>query len=108
MPRLIVLYPPPSDAQDFEKQFREEHEPLVRAQLPSARGLAGTRVGAVGDESAPYHWMAELRFDSMRDLTNALSSDGGLRASAHARQISTGGAPVMFVLDDEPLNQPSA
>jgi uncharacterized protein (TIGR02118 family) len=108
VPRLIVLYPIPSDAQDFEKAFREEHEPLVRAQLTSARRLTASNVASLGEESAPFHWMAELHFDTMEDLSKALASDGGLRAGAHARQISTGGAPIMFAVDDDASPQPSA
>ena len=111
MPRLIVLYPTPSDAQEFERQFREEHQPLVRAQLSTARRVTAGTVAPVGGEAAPYYWMAELHFGSMDELQHAVSSDGGLRAGAHARQISTGGAPMMFVVDDEssgPPDQPAA
>ena len=100
MPRLIVLYPTPSDVQDFEKLFREEHEPLVRAQLSSARRLSACQISGLGEDSAPYHWMAELHFDTMEALTRAIASDGGLRAGAHARQISSGGPPLMFAVDD--------
>ncbi len=110
VPRLIVLYPTPSDAQDFEKMYREEHAPLVHAQLGGAVRLTASRVAGIGSDSAPYHWMAELHFGSMDDLAAAIASDGGLRTGAHARQISTGGPPLMFIVDDEhsAAGQPSA
>jgi uncharacterized protein (TIGR02118 family) len=110
VPRLIVLYPTPSDAQDFEKMYHEEHEPLVRAQLGAARKLTGAQIEPMGDQATPYHWMAEFHFDTMEELKQAIASDGGLRTGAHARQISTGGPPLMFVVTDamEPVNQPSA
>ena len=101
MPRLIVLYPTPSDAQDFEKTYREEHEPLVRAQLGGITRLATTRIAGIGSDSAPYHSMAELHFDTMDALRKALTSDGGLRTGSHARQISSGGPPLMFVVEDD-------
>jgi len=110
VPRLIVLYPTPSDAQDFEKMFREEHQPLVRAQLSGARKMTASAVAPLGDQSAPYHWMTELHFDTMDELNRAIASDGGLRTGAHARQISSGGPPLMFVVDDDAAGdaQPAA
>jgi hypothetical protein len=45
--------------------------------------------------------MTELQFTSMEQLTQAIASDGGLRAIAHARQISSGGPPIMFAVEDD-------
>jgi uncharacterized protein (TIGR02118 family) len=98
MPRLVVLYPPPVDAATFEKTYLEEHVPLVHAQMPAVTRLEVCRV--VGGERGPYYWMAQLHFDSMASLATTTSSDGAQRAAGHAQQISTGGAPVMFVVDD--------
>lgn len=100
VPRLVVLYPVPSDVPAFEKAFREEHEPLIRAQLAGVRSVTASKVSSTGDQPVAYHWMAELGFDSMDALTRAMRSDGGLRTGAHARQISSGGAPVIFAVDD--------
>ena len=96
MPKLVVLYPPPTDAAEFEKAYVEEHTPLVYAQLPGLKRLDAARVLGEG----PYFWMAELHFDSIEALKAASSSDGGVRLAGHARQISTGGSPVMFVVGD--------
>ena len=100
MPRLVVLYPPPTDVAAFERAYVEEHAPLVWAQLAGVRRLDAARVvrGERGD--APYHWVAELHFDSMAALTEAAASDGGQRLAGHARQISTGGAPVILIVED--------
>jgi uncharacterized protein (TIGR02118 family) len=110
VPRLIILFPTPSDAQDFEKTFREEHEPLVRAQLGANRRMTAGTVVPLGTDSTPYHWMAELHFDTIQELNEAVASDGGLRTGAHARRISTGGPPLMLVLNDVPaaVSQPTA
>lgn len=100
MPKLVVLYPPPTDVVAFERAYAEEHTPLVRAQLAGVRRLDAGRVvrGELG--IPPYHWMAELHFDSLEALTAATSSAGGQRLAGHARQISTGGAPLMLVVED--------
>lgn len=98
MPRLVVLYPQPADAAAFERSFAEEHVPLVRAQLNGVRRLHAARVHG----SPGFHWMAEMHFDTMDELRRASQSDGGLRAQGHARQISTGGDPLILVVDDAP------
>lgn len=99
MPKLIVLYPAPKDPADFAKAFREEHAPLVKAQLPTVRAFEAGPVTPAPGTSTPFHWIAELSFDSLDALKNAVGSPGGLRAAGHARQISTGGEPTMLILD---------
>ena len=96
MPKVVVLYPRPVDPASFDSAYREEHVPLVRAQMPEARLVASRVIG----RDAPYHLMAELHFESMEALKRTLASAGGERAAGHARQLSTGGAPVTFVVDD--------
>lgn len=98
MPKLVVLYPPPVDAAAFEKVWWEEHAPLVQAQLTGLRRLEAARVKHSGN--GPFHWMAELHFDTMAALEDGTQSPGGQRAAGHALQISTGGAPTMLVVDD--------
>jgi uncharacterized protein (TIGR02118 family) len=98
--RLIVLYPTPHDVQEFEKAFREEHEPLVRAQLASVRQFSAAALASPGGAAAPSHWIVEMHFDSRADLDRALASDGWLRTAAHSRQISSGGDPVMLIVDE--------
>ena len=34
MPKLIVLYPPPTDAEVFERRYRLEHGPMVMEKVP--------------------------------------------------------------------------
>jgi uncharacterized protein (TIGR02118 family) len=100
MPKLVVLYPPPTDVAAFERAYAEEHAPLVHAQLPSVRRLDAARVVPASRGETKFHWVAELHFDSMAALSEATSSAGGQRLAGHARQISTGGAPLMLVVED--------
>lgn len=98
MPKLVVLYPPPTDSSAFESIYREEHIPLVHAQMPGLRRLEAARV--VNARTGPFHWVAELHFETMAALQDAMQSAGGQRTAGHALQISTGGAPTILVVDD--------
>jgi uncharacterized protein (TIGR02118 family) len=100
MPKLVVLYPQPVDAVAFENIYMEEHVPLIRAQMPAVTRLDVARVKALDMSQGQHYWMAQLHFDSVETLQRCLASDGAQRAAGHAQQISTGGAPTMFVLDD--------
>jgi uncharacterized protein (TIGR02118 family) len=99
MPKLVVLYPPPVNAAEFEKTYLEEHVPLVRAQMPAVTRLELGRVHGAGS-AKPFHWMAQLHFDTMDALKATTASDGAQRAAGHAQQLSTGGAPVMFIVEE--------
>ena len=101
MPKLIVLYPPPTDPATFERRYQSEHGPMVREKIPGltkfiAARVLGTRAGA-----APYHRVAELYFDSMESLQAATASPGGQATVAHAMEISTGGPPVVLIAEDD-------
>lgn len=100
MPKLVVLYPTPSDVATFERAYMEEHLPLVRAQMLGVQRIDVGRVVPIGSGAAPFHWMAELHFESMETLQHGAGSPGGQRAAGHAQQISTGGAPTILVVDD--------
>ena len=100
MPRLVVLYPPPLDVDEFERLFAQEHVPLVHAQMAGMKRLDAARVVRGPRGEGPYHWMAELHFDTIDELHEGITSPGGQRAAGHAMQISTGGPPTMLVVDD--------
>ena len=50
-------------------------------------------MGAGPEAAVALQGPLELRHGVEVELKRALQSDGGLRAGAHARQISSGGAP---------------
>ncbi|HKE83395.1 MAG TPA: EthD family reductase [Vicinamibacterales bacterium] len=100
MPKLIVLYLPPSDVATFERRYQSEHAPMVMAKIPGLKKFVAARVvGPPG--KAPYQRVAELYFDSMESLQKALESPGGQTTVAHALEISTGGAPVVLIAEDD-------
>ena len=45
MPKVVVLYPLPTDVASFDSAYRDEHVPLVRAQMPEARLVASRVLG---------------------------------------------------------------
>src|SRR5437762_864023 len=104
MPKLIVLYPPPADPTAFERRYRLEHAPMVMEKVPGLKKFVAAQVVGSPAGAAPYARVAELHFDSDESLQSALASAGGQATVAHAMEISTGGASVVLVAeDDKPL-----
>jgi len=101
MPKLIVLYPPPVDVATFERRYIEEHAPMVHAKIPGLQKFVAARVVGTPAGPAPYQRVAELYFESTAALEAAMASAGGQEAVAHAVEISTGGAPVVLIAEDD-------
>ena len=101
MPKLIVLYPPPSDVATFERRYQSEHVPMVMTKIPGLKKFVAARVVGSPAGKAPYQRVAELYFDSMESLQAAVASPGGQTTVAHAMEISTGGAPTVLIAEDD-------
>jgi uncharacterized protein (TIGR02118 family) len=101
MPKLIVLYPPPTDVTTFERRYRAEHAPMVMQKIPGLRKFVAAQVLGAPAGAPAYQRVAELYFDSVESLQAAMGSAGGLEAVAHAIEISTGGAPVVMIAEDD-------
>lgn len=100
MPTLLVLYPTPSDAATFDRRYNDEHAPMVAQHLSTARFRALRVVGSPAGAPA-FHRVAELTFDSNEAMQQALGTPGGQATAAHAVEISTGGAPVFLVCEED-------
>ena len=98
MARLIALFNPPDDPAAFDAHYRDVHTEIVR-RYPNLRGLSLTRPDGVGGRSAPFHLMAEMRFDSRDDLDVALASDAGRESGRDLRNFATAGVSL-FIADD--------
>ena len=101
MPKLIVLYPPPVDPAEFERRYHSEHAPMVTDTIPGLKKFVAARVLGAPAGEAPYQRVAELYFDSTESLQAAMASPEGQAAVAHAGEISTGGAPVVLIAEDD-------
>jgi uncharacterized protein (TIGR02118 family) len=101
MPKLIVLYPPPKDAATFERRYVTEHAPMVHQKVPGLKKFVAAKVLLSPMGTAAYARVAELYFDSMDALQAAMASPGGQATVGHAMEISTGGAPIVLIAEDD-------
>jgi uncharacterized protein (TIGR02118 family) len=100
MPKLIVLYPPPTDVAAFERQYHAEHAPMVQ-KIPGLKKFVAAKALGAPAGAPLYQRVAELYFDSMEALQAAMGSAAGQEAVAHAGRISTGGAPIVLIAEDD-------
>ena len=103
MPKIMVLYPPPTDVETFERRYRDEHIPMARKNLVGVTKFVATRVLGSPGGAAPYQRVAELHFDSIEALQAAMASPGGQATVAHAVEISTGGPMVVMIAEDDKI-----
>lgn len=100
--KIVVIYPRPTDTRTFDKEYRERHLPLALDSFAGLVKLVPTRVvGTPSGDTPPFYRIAELHFRSMDDLKEAAGSSTAGEAVRHAVSISTGGAPVFLVAEEE-------
>jgi uncharacterized protein (TIGR02118 family) len=97
---LLILYPTPKDKAAFEKAYREEHLPLAGPMLVGALGVATKRVVGPAGAPPPYYLLSDVGFPSVEALKACATSAAGKEALAHAASISSGGAPMVMVVQD--------
>lgn len=99
--KVVIIYPRPHDVEAFEKAYLGEHVPMVEDKLKGLTRLVLTKVmGSPQGKVAAYR-IAEVYFSSMDDLQNTITSDGGKEVLAHAQSISSGGAPLVLICEEE-------
>jgi uncharacterized protein (TIGR02118 family) len=101
--KLVVLYPFPTDVEVFEQAYLQEHMPMVGLEtFEGITKFVGTKIVGTADGSQPtFYRIAELHFSSLEALQKAASGEGAQKAVAHALSISTGGAPLFLVAEEE-------
>jgi uncharacterized protein (TIGR02118 family) len=99
--KLVVIYPRPTDIEAFEKAYQDEHVPMAVEKLAGKTRFVGTRVLASPQGVPPFQRIAEIYFPSMEALQTCAASAGGQETLAHAIAISTGGAPILLVAEEE-------
>ncbi|HXQ13039.1 MAG TPA: EthD family reductase [Caulobacteraceae bacterium] len=97
---LLILYPHPKNAAEFDRAYREEHLPYAGPKLEGALGVTTKQVVGPAFAPPPYHLMSDVAFPSLDVLKACAMSDGGKQALAHAASISSGGAPLVMVVAD--------
>jgi uncharacterized protein (TIGR02118 family) len=99
--KLVVIYPRPNDIEAFEQLYQKEHVPMAVEKLAGKTKLVATKVVASPQGTAPFYRIAEVYFPSMQALQACAASEGGKQTLAHAVAISSGGAPIFLVAEEE-------
>jgi uncharacterized protein (TIGR02118 family) len=99
--KIVVIYPKPQDEAAFERAYKEEHIPMVEQKLKGMTRLVLTKVTGSPQGKVSAYRIAEVHFSSMDDLNKCVGSEAGQEVVAHAIKISTGGAPLMLVCEEE-------
>src|SRR5688500_13325430 len=99
---LLVLYPKPKDAAEFDRAYRDEHLPYAGPRLEGASGVVTKRVVGPAFAPPPYHLISDVTFPTIEALKACAGSAGGKEALRHAASISSGGQPILIAaVDDE-------
>jgi uncharacterized protein (TIGR02118 family) len=101
--KIVVLYPTPKDVNVFERAYQQDHAPMVTAQaFPGIRKFVAAKILGTPDGSPPpFHRIAELHFASMDALKTAAGTPSAQAVVGHAVSISSGGAPVFLIGEEE-------
>jgi uncharacterized protein (TIGR02118 family) len=99
--KLVVIYPPPKDVEAFEKVYNREHVPMAVEKLSGKTKIVASRVLGSPQRKPAVHRIAEIHFPSMEVLESCAASEGGHQTLANAVAISSGGAPIFLIAEEE-------
>ena len=73
-PKVVVLYPSPTDVAAFERTYTQDHVPMVTAEnFKGIRKFVASKIVGTPDGSpAPFYRIAELHFQTMEALQRPL------------------------------------
>jgi uncharacterized protein (TIGR02118 family) len=98
----VVIYPRPKDIAVFEKLYQDEHVPMAVDKLAGKTKFVATKVLATPDGTPPpFYRIAEVYFPSLEALQACAQSAGGKETVGHAVKISSGGAPIFLVAEEQ-------
>jgi uncharacterized protein (TIGR02118 family) len=99
--KLVVIYPRPKDVEAFERVYQNEHVPMAVAKMRGKTKIVASKILASPQGIPPFYRIAEVHFPSMEALQACAASEGGKETVAHAVSISSGGAPIFLVAEEE-------
>ena len=80
--KLVVIYPVPTDLEQFERRYLEHHVPMAVDRLAGKTKIVATKVlSSAQGGSAPFHRIAEIHFPSMSALQACAASEGAKETS---------------------------
>jgi|SRR3954464_47562 uncharacterized protein (TIGR02118 family) len=95
MPKILVLYNPPTNPAAFDKYYRDIHVPLAK-KIAKVRSYTISTSPPTVLAGNPVHLVAELSFDSMEDLGIGLASAEGQATAADLANFADGGATILI------------
>lgn len=101
--KIVVMYPWPRDVAKFEKQYLEEHLPMAKERLTGFTKVTTTKLGEAVQGTSPFYRVAEIHFASREALEACTRTEGAKEAIAHANSISSGGAPIIVIAEEETI-----
>ncbi len=103
MLKLLVLYPQPADVQQFEADYAAHLELLhEKAGIPAdVKPYTVTKMLPTPEGAPAFYQLFSLPFESPEALQAAMSSAGMQEVGADAARISTGGAPVILIGNED-------
>ena len=99
--KLMVIYPHPNDIEAFETVYNRDHVPVAVAKLAGKTKIVASKVAGSPQGEPPFHRIAEIHFPTIEALQACAASDGGKQTIANAAAISSGGAPIFLVAEEE-------
>lgn len=98
--KVVVLYTPPADPEEFERHYRETHMPLV-AKLSGLQSASTARFMAAADGGdLPWYRTAELVFADEQAMQQALGSEEGRAVSSDFQAIAPPGSRLFVAAAD--------
>jgi uncharacterized protein (TIGR02118 family) len=99
--KLLVIYPTPTDAKEFDHRHTNEHLPMGKKHLVGATKLASYKVLGSPTGPSPYHNVTEATFATLGALQAAAATEGAQATIKHAHEISSGGPPTFMIIEEE-------
>jgi uncharacterized protein (TIGR02118 family) len=99
--KLVVLYPTPKDVAAFEKVYMEEHVPMAVKNFPGKTKVIASKAVDSPLGKPGFYRFVEIHFPSMAALQAGLATAGSKETAAHATAISSGGAPTIFIAEEQ-------
>lgn len=97
--KLTVLYPQPTDVDQFESDY-VEHLKLLHKNADMQNDIKSysvTKFFPGPDGDPPYYQMFQMTFKSSERMDISMSSEGMKEVAADSQRISTGGAPTIMI-----------
>jgi hypothetical protein len=97
---LLIMYPHPKDAKEFDRAYREEHLPYATPRLKGATGIVTKRVVGPSFAQPPYHLISDVRHVRRLPLQAARKHWPTRRRSAPAARRQSWLSPTTLKASD--------